>query len=41
MWEHTRRGYHVVIVPNPWGTEFINRKPKQPIGNVEEEAAPL
>ena len=41
MWEHTRRGYHVVIVPNPWGTEFINRKPKQPIGNVEAEAATL
>ncbi len=41
MWEHTHRGYHVVIVPNPWGTEFINRIPKQPIGNVEEEAATL
>ncbi len=41
MWEHTSRNYHVIIVPNPWGTEFINRKPKQPIGNVEAEAATL
>lgn len=41
MWEYTRRGYHVVVVPNPWGTEFIGRGPTKPIGDVEHEAKTL
>lgn len=40
QWMHslTQQGYHTVVFPNPWGTDFISRKPKNPIGYVNTEA---
>ncbi len=40
QWMHsmTQQGYHTVVFPNPWGTDFISRKSKSPIGYVTTEA---
>lgn len=40
QWMHslTQQGYHTVVFPNPWGTDFIARKPKSPIGYITTEA---
>lgn len=27
-------GYHVIVFPNPWGTDFISGLPKEPIGDI-------
>ena len=40
QWMHslTQQGYHTVVFPNPWGTDFISRESKSPIGFVTTEA---
>lgn len=37
----TRLGYHVFVVPNPWGTQYVSRKPKTITGHIEAEAYTL
>lgn len=34
----TSRGYHVLTVPNPWSTDFINAKPRERPGSLFFEA---
>ncbi len=37
----TKLGYHVFVVPNPWGTQYVSRKPKTITGHIEAEAYTL
>lgn len=37
----TRLGYHTIVVPNPWGTDYISRKPRTITGHIEAEAGVL
>jgi len=34
----TRLGYHTFVVPNPWGTQYVSRKPRTITGHIEAEA---
>lgn len=37
MDELTQRGYHTVVFPNPWGTQFIKEKSHEAVGHVLNE----
>jgi hypothetical protein len=32
-----KMGYHVLVFPNPWGTDFIRTRVKKPIGDIRFE----
>lgn len=35
--DFTRLGYHTVVFPNPWGTQYISKAPNQATGMIKEE----
>lgn len=37
MHQFSRIGHHVVMFPNPWGTQYISFNPKSPTGSFEAE----
>ena len=37
MHQFSRLGHHVVMFPNPWGTQYISFNPKAPTGSFEAE----
>jgi pimeloyl-ACP methyl ester carboxylesterase len=37
MHQFSRIGHHVVMFPNPWGTQYISFNPKAPTGSFEAE----
>lgn len=41
MYQFTRLGYHVVLFPNPWGTEYISENPAHPTGSFLSEGAAI
>ena len=41
MAEFTSLGYHTVVFPNPWGTQFVERIPRGKLGSIAWEATLL
>jgi len=41
MAEFTTLGYHTVVFPNPWGTQFVEQVPKGRLGSIQWEAESL
>lgn len=41
MERFTKLGMHTFIVPNPWGTDYVSRKPRTITGHIEAEARVL
>jgi hypothetical protein len=39
--EFTSLGYHTIIFPNPWGTQFVKQIPEGKLGSIEFESAVL
>lgn len=37
----SKMGYHTIIFPNPWGTQYIKNRPFAPTGSVEHEGRAL
>jgi hypothetical protein len=37
----TNKGYHTIVLPNPWGVDYIKHKPFAPLGDVVAEAGVL
>lgn len=37
----TQMGMHTFVVPNPWGTDYVSRKPRTITGHIEAEARVL
>jgi hypothetical protein len=36
-----KRGYHILVLPNPWGSDYISYGPKKPTGHLLAEGKSL